>query len=303
MSVVRPILNAYLRLTEKPHLRRAKDADRLRRAFETKARLLFHAPRSVARADCTLGGRPALDLTAGEAGPIILYFHGGGYVFGSPQTHAAMIARLCRQVNGRAFLPAYRKAPEHPHPAAFEDAEAAYLELLSQGFNPAQLIIGGDSAGGGLTLALVAHLLKQGHTLPAGAFAFSPLTDMTYSGASVQANARAEVILPASRVIEMTEAFIGPKGDRRDPRASPLFADFKGAPPTWLVAGDTEILLEDTRRMASRLRAQGVRVSETIEHDLPHVWPIFHNLLPEARRTLRELGTWITQQTRVTPDS
>lgn len=296
MSWMRPVLNLWLRLTEKPHLTRAQDPAVLRRSFETKARLFFRAPRGTTRKDITLGGRPAIEVQSGQSdGPLVLYLHGGGYVFGSPRTHAAMLARLCHDMGGRAFLPEYRKAPEHPHPAAIEDAEAAYLDLLAQGVDPERIILGGDSAGGGLALALLAVLLAKHHPLPAGVFAFSPLTDLTYSGASVKANAGKDVVLPASRARDMTQAFIG-DGPRDDPRASPLYAGFKGAPPVWLTVGDTEILLDDTRRMTTHLRDQGVEVVETIARDLPHVWPLFHNILPEGRATLRDVATWIRQQ-------
>lgn len=297
MSVARPILNMWLRLIEKRHLTHAKDANSLRHSFETKARLFFHGPRGTTQNEITLAGRPAIDLHLGKSdGPLVLYFHGGGYVFGSPRTHAAMVAYLCKHLSGRAILPDYRKAPEDPHPAAIKDAEAAYLALLDHGHDPARIVIGGDSAGGGLALSLIAVLLAKGHPLPAGAFAFSPLTDMTYSGASVKNNAQSDVVLPASRVLEMTEAFLG-DGSRDDPLVSPLYADFKGAPPIWLTVGDTEILLDDTTRMAETLTAQGVSVQLKIERDLPHVWPLFHNLLPEARASLRAVAAWIQQKT------
>jgi acetyl esterase/lipase len=154
------------------------------------------------------------------------------------------------------------------------------------------VILGGDSAGGGLALALLGEVLRQGLPVPRGCFALSPLTDLTFSGQSLRSNAASDVMLPAGRAAEMAQIYLqGATAD--DPRASPLFADFTGAPPVWLCAGDTEILLDDTRRMAARLRAQGATVTEIIEHDLPHVWPYFHTLLPEARETLHALAAWI----------
>ena len=300
MSPMRPLLNLWLRLTEKPHMRRAKTPGKLRRSLEVKARIFFWPPRGARFEQATLAGRPAIWVNrAGDHGPLILYFHGGGYVFGSPRTHRAMLAQLSRRTGLPACLPDYRKAPEHAFPAATDDALAAYREVTAQG---RPVVIGGDSAGGGLALALLHDIGRLGLPRPSGVFAFSPLTDLTFSGESIQGNADAEAILPASRIGEMAETYLQ-GADPRDPRASPLFGDFTGAPPVWLVAGDTEILLDDTRRMAARLTDQDVPVTSHIAHDLPHVWPIFHTLLPEARATLDDLAGWITALSSRSGDS
>lgn len=296
MSLLRRVLNGYLRRTERPLLERQTDPARLRASFERKARLLFRPPFGARRKPVTLADRPALEVSCGPHDDCaLLYFHGGAYVFGSPSSHWAMIARLCKYAQIRAFLPDYRKAPESLHPAALEDARAAYLELPAQGVDPHRTLFGGDSAGGGLALALLADLIARGHPLPAGCFAFSPLTDLSFSGASVVANADRDVVLPVSRVADMAEMFMGTQ-DRRDPQASPLFAQFEGAPPVWIVASDTEILRDDSRRMVAHLRAAGVAVAYTEEHDLPHVWPILQTLFPPARSTLRDLAGWIRAQ-------
>lgn len=153
--------------------------------------------------------------------------------------------------------------------------------------------LGGDSAGGGLALSLTLEILKAGLPRPRGLFLFSPLTDLTFSGASFAANARADVMLPAPRANDMAGMYLQGT-DPRDPRALPLFGDFTGAPPVWVTAGTTEILLDDTRRLAKRLAAQGVGVTCRIGHDLPHVRPIFQGFLPEARQTLDDLAGWLT---------
>jgi len=292
MSLLRPILNFYLRLTEKRHLARARTPADLRRAFEIKAKLFFHPPRgTVYRPDDSLGV-PAIwvtpKVTTGTG--VILYLHGGGYVFGSPDTHKAMLAWLAAETGWRACLPDYGKAPEHPFPAAIDDALAVYRALLAQGHG--RIVLGGDSAGGGLALALLGEICRLGMPQPVGCFAFSPLTDMTYAGASVVANAKADVVLPVSRIDEMNGMVLA-GADPRDSRISPFYASFTGAGPVWMTAGTTEILLDDTRRMAVALRAAGVQVTEVIVPDLPHVWPIFHNLLPEARQTLRAVAVWM----------
>ncbi|WP_299649800.1 alpha/beta hydrolase [uncultured Tateyamaria sp.] len=296
MSLLRPLLNQYLRLTEKPHMRKASGPDALRRSFEFKARLFFHAPRATRLERGELAGSEALWVRP-RRGPMsqctILYFHGGGFVFGSPRTHGAMVAALACRADADAVLPRYPLAPEHPFPAALDHALAAYQAVRATG---GSVIVGGDSAGGALTLSLLARLLADKAPLPEAVFAFSPLTDLTFSGDSFASNADADVELPAERAHEMAQMYLNGT-DPTDPLASPLFADFTGAPPVWITAGDTEILLDDSRRMAAHLQAQGVDATYVEEHDLPHVWPIFHSTLPEARATLNTLGAWIKAQT------
>lgn len=293
MSLRRGALNLALRLMEKPYLARVRDPAHLRSGFERKARFWFRPPlRSRFEAD-RCDDVPVLWVcgpgVARDDGPAILYFHGGGYVFGSPNTHRAMLARLSELTGLPACLPDYGLAPEHPFPRAVEDG-LAVLEGLRD--HPGGVILGGDSAGGGLALAILGEALRQGRLRPSALFAFSALIDLTFSGESLRRNAKADPMLPASRAGEMAEMYLQ-GADPRDPRASPLFASFTGAGPVWMAASDTEILLDDTRRMAERLRAQGVAVTETLRHDLPHVWPMFHGLLPEADKTLRDLADWI----------
>ncbi|XDA98412.1 alpha/beta hydrolase [Sulfitobacter sp. LCG007] len=292
MSLARYALNFGLRRIERQFLARAQP-DELRRSFETKARLLTWAPRHTRRHAMELGGVPALRIE----GPwvtearVLLYFHGGAFVFGSPETHAALVARLARRAGVAAVLPRYRLAPEHPFPAALDDALSAFDGLLAEGVAPERIVLGGDSAGGGLALALLGSLVAQGGPLPAGLFAFSPVTDLTFSGASVVENRLREAMLPVERFPELQNLYLAGHPPE-DPRASPLFADFSGAGPIWLSVGDGEMLRDDTLRLAERMRAQGVSVRVELGHDLPHVWPFFSPFLPEARRTLDALARW-----------
>lgn len=291
MSILRPILNACLRATEKPYLSRVEDPFAIRASFETNARLFFHAPRGPAMTRTEVCGRDALRIA--PSGPAtgaatVLYFHGGCFLFGSPDTHKAMIARLALEAGLPAVLPRYPLAPEHPFPAALDHGLAVFRHLAAEG----PVILGGDSAGGGLALSVLAGVLQEGLPRPLGLFAFSPLTDLTFSGQSLIRNARADVLLPPARTPEIAAYYLN-GADPSDPRASPLFARYSGAPPIWLTVGDTEILLDDTRRMAAALRAQGVGVHEEIARDLPHVWPLFQTFLPEARATLKSVAAWI----------
>lgn len=292
MSVVRPVLNLFLRVFERPHLARVQEPEKLRRSFESKARFWFRPLRGSQFRSETLDGVPVIwarGPRVQKGGPVILYFHGGGYVFGSARTHQAMLARLSHLSGLPACLADYRLAPEHAFPAALEDALSVYIELSQQNRG---VVIGGDSAGGGLALSLMAEIAKHGLKKPMGCFAFSPLTDVGFTGDSVVQNGKSDVMLPVERVDEMAEMYLQ-GASARDPRASPLFATFSGATPVWIGVGTTEILLDDTRRMAAHLRDACVDVTEVIEDDLPHVWPIFHNLLPEAVTTLKQVADWI----------
>ncbi|MDU8912903.1 alpha/beta hydrolase [Aestuariicoccus sp. MJ-SS9] len=290
MSWQLALLNRQLRWIEKPALAR-QAPDRLRRAFELKSRLYFHAPRGTVYRRDALAGVPVQWVSARGAaggGPVILYLHGGAYVFGSSDTHRAMLAKLSALTGRAACLPDYRLAPEHPFPAQIEDALACYRALRGEH----DVILGGDSAGGGLALAALHEVLRQGLDKPLGVFAFSPLTDMTFSAPSVTENAECDNVLPAGRIGQMIEMFLAGQNPE-DPRASPLFGAFKGAPPVWMTVGDTEILRDDAVRMHARLQAQEVESVLSIERNVPHVWPLFHNVLPEAKATLRGLAGWM----------
>ncbi|MEO9897374.1 MAG: alpha/beta hydrolase [Paracoccaceae bacterium] len=295
------LLTPTLRLIEKPQLARSNDPVKFRTSFERKARILFHATRNTTQLNINIGGYPAIEVTPQNADSdrVILYFHGGGYLFGSPRTHSAMMSALAIRSGMRVILASYPLAPEHPFPAAPNAAFGAWKTLTEQGLAPSNIVLGGDSAGGGLALSLLQRLIAEEAEIPLGTFAFAPLTDMTFSGASVQTNATSEALLPVSRVNEMNAHYLG-QHDPKDPSASPLFANFKGSSPIWLCADMTEILLDDTRRLHTRLEQQNVQTVMTLTNGLPHVWPLFHNVLPEGRATLDALAHWIK---RLTPPS
>ena len=176
MKIPLRLLNLALRLIEKRHLRRAKDPVDLRPRFERQARLLFKTPPFVLKSKTLIAGRPALWVAARAANrrKVILYFHGGAYVFGSPATHAAMVARLSEMTGLSALLPDYRMAPEDPFPAAVEDALAIYKALLDKGYHAKDIVLGGDSAGGGLVLALLQQILAAKLPRPAAVLACPP---------------------------------------------------------------------------------------------------------------------------------
>lgn len=294
MSVMKRILNPYLRLTERPHMAKATP-EKLRSSLEWKSKLFFWPPRGTKFSALQLtDGLHHLDSVLVDPpskteGPLLLYFHGGGYVFGSPDTHKSMLAWLSKATGLQACLPKYRLAPQHPFPAAQDDALFAYRDVMD---HPHGVVLGGDSAGGGLALSLLAEITRLGLPQPRGTFCFSPLTDLSFTAPSIQANAPSDVVLPASRTAEIAEIFLQ-GANPAHPKASPLHAQFAGAGPVWLAVGDTEILLDDSTNMARHLQGQGVDATLVVEQDLPHVWPLFHNMLPEARQTLSALADWI----------
>ena len=307
MSLRARLLNAWLRRFERPAMERATEPEVLRHRFEHHARRYFRPPRGtqmqwqvLEHAQRRIEALEVVprDLT-GET--VLFYIHGGGFLFGSPNTHSALLGSLCARLGARAVLPRYRLAPEHPFPAAADDIRAAWEGLRASGVAADRILIGGDSAGGALALSLLGDLVADGAALPAGCFCFSPLTDLTFSGDSFRSNARAEAILPVGRELEMAEMYLaGHRPD--DPRVSPHFADFTGACPLWLAVGDREILRDDARRLSARLGDARVDVTLEEHPDLPHVWPIFHNYLPEAKRTLDQLADWIRRQQPRSPD-
>lgn len=290
MSLRARLLRWFLRTIARPLVSASQEVESARRRFRRAARVLFHPPplSLIARAQGPVPGLWAQNQPRGDG--VILYFHGGAYMMGAPETHAAMLAELARLTALPVFLPHYRLAPEHRFPAGFNDALAAWNRLRSLGHAPGEIVLGGDSAGGGLALALLSHLCRTGQP-PAGAFVFSPWTDLTFTGGSLTSNARRDPLLPAGRVGEARAMIIGTPSsvDPADPRLSPLFASFPDAPPVQIHVAETEILLDDALRLHGPLPAADIRM----QGDLPHVWPIFHNYLPEARETLATTADFI----------
>jgi acetyl esterase/lipase len=301
MSLMRPILNQWLRMVEKPKMRKAVGADPLRRNLELQAKLFFFSPFGT-KQEWQVGGTSqtpvdCLKVTPPNAqeGRLLLYFHGGGFTFGSPNTHAALAAQIANRVGATAFLPKYRLAPEHPFPAATDDVRAVWDALTVQDYDPAQIAIGGDSAGGALAFGLLGALCSEKKPLPGAVFGFSPLADMEYAGQSFSQNAESDVVLAAERAGELVEMYLAGH-PATDPLVSPIYADFTNAPPVWVTVGDTEILLDDSLRLADRLRQFHAPTTLQLEKDLPHVWPIMQALLPEGKRTLNDLAEWIRRE-------
>lgn len=216
---------------------------------------------------------------------ILLYLHGGGYIGCSPTTYRSITGGFAK-LGLSVFAPDYRLAPENPFPAAVEDALSVYRALLGV-YRPEQMIIAGDSAGGGLALALVLAAREASLPLPAGVILFSPWTDLAITGDSIKQNSKRESLLVGERIGEVAALYLG-NADPKTPTASPLYGDLAGLPPVLIQVSEREILLDDAVRVADKIKAANGRVELQIWQNLPHVWQISQVFLPEARKALQQ---------------
>jgi monoterpene epsilon-lactone hydrolase len=256
---------------------------------------------SAGETKCTpvnAGGVPAEWIAAPGAADdrVILYLHGGGYVMGSITTHRETIARLSKASGARALALNYRLAPEHPFPAAVDDATAAYRWLLSQDIKPSRIVVAGDSAGGGLVLAMLVALRDAKLPLPAAGVCISPWADMEGTGASMTTRAKADPVVQKEMLVNMGKTYLGGK-DAKSPLAAPLHADFRGLPPLFIQVGDAETLLDDSSRVAEKAKMAGVKVDLEIWPEMPHVWHLFAPFLPEGQQAIDKIGQYVKQRT------
>lgn len=220
----------------------------------------------------------------------VLYLHGGGYIAGSIDSHRNLTGHLARAMGCRVLALDYRLAPEHPHPAAVEDSTKAYRWLLGEGYDPARIIIAGDSAGGGLTVATLVALRDAGDPLPSAAVPISPWVDMEGLGDSTTTRAEADPMVTPGSLHNIAEMFLGPDGDRRDPLAAPLHADLDGLPPMLIHVGDAEVLLDDSTRLARKAEDAGVDVTLEVWPEMVHVWHASAGFVPESDQAIARIA-------------
>lgn len=245
------------------------------------------------------GGVPAewVEVPESDAGTTILYLHGGGYTVGSVRSHRALVARLAGASRARGLSLDYRLGPEHPFPAAVDDVVAAYRWLVDAGIAPGRIVIAGDSAGGGLTVAALLALRDAAAPLPAGGACISPWTDLACTGDSMIARAAEDPLVQRDGLLRMAADYLGGE-DPSAPLASPLYADLRGLPPILIHVGTAETLLDDATRLAERAGAAGVRVDLEAWDDMIHVWHAFAPLLPEADAAIARVGAWVRDRVR-----
>ena len=269
----------------KPKLALTETAMDVRRLLRPEP---FKVPKSVRITPMEVGGVSGEWVETGNSDLTLLYLHGGGYVACSVVTHRPITAGFA-QHGFRVFAPEYRMAPEHLFPAAVEDAVAVYRGLLEQGIS--QIVVSGDSAGGGLALAMTLSLRDAGVPLPAAAALFSPWTDLAATGDSLRTNDDRCALFRGSKIGPGARYYLG-KADPKNPLASRLYGDLKGLPPMLIHVGENEVLLDDSRRLAERARAAGVKVEIKIWPVVPHDWQLVP-AMPEAKRSMREASEFL----------
>ena len=229
-----------------------------------------------------------------DANRVLMFFHGGGYCSGSIASHRRMVTEAGRYAGARTLAVGYRLAPEHPFPAAFDDALVAWRFLRRQGIAAARIAVGGDSAGGGLTAALINRMRASGDEQPACAWLVSPWTELTMSGSTMASKDAADPLIHKPYLEELATAYLPAMLDRKDPRVSPLFADLRGFPPVLVQGGSDETLLDDAVRFAAAAGAADVAVTLEIWPRMIHAWPLWNARLEAGRRALARAGAFIS---------
>lgn len=226
---------------------------------------------------------------------VLMFFHGGGYCSGSILSHRRLVTEAGRAAGARTLAIGYRLAPEHPFPAAYDDALTAWRFLRDENISAAHIAIGGDSAGAGLTVALITRLRDAHEELPSCAWLISPWTDLTMSGSTLLSKEAVDPLIHKHYLNELADGYLPAGIDRKDPRVSPLFADLKGFPPTLIQVGSAETLLDDATRFAAVAGAADVRVALEIWPQMIHAWPLWNAHLEPGRRALASAGTFIRE--------
>lgn len=255
----------------------------------------FPWPRGLQIESIQVGHVPVdwIDMPNSDPSRVVLYLPGGGYCLRTIQVHRGMAARFAQAIGARALFTHYRLAPENPYPDGLVDAIAIYRWLLSVGVKPQQIIVAGDSAGGGLSAALLIALRDAGDPLPGAAVLLSPWLDLTLSGDSITRNEKTEILLTADILHRYADAYAG-EHDFRDPLISPLFADLKGLPPLLIQVSDNELLLSDSEQFAARAQAAGVVTKLEVWPGLLHAWHFFP-YFPETRQAMQAIGAFARQ--------
>jgi acetyl esterase/lipase len=289
--------NLFLRLTVKRQLVPGADLAQLRQMQTGMDTRFGRVDPSAKRRQVDIAGIPGEWIDVPETRPerVLLYLHGGAFIFRFPNTHAALAARICRRVGTRALVVDYRLAPEHRYPAAPDDCHGAYRWLLAQGCDPRGIVIAGDSAGGNLALATLHRIKAAGEPLPAAAVMISPFVDFTLSSPSLVANERADPIFTLRGITALRELYAWPE-QFLDPSLSPLFGDFRGLPPLLIQAGTTEMLRDEALRTAAVAKAGGVDVELELWDRLPHVFHVFP-LLPQGEAAVASIARFIGRHT------
>jgi acetyl esterase/lipase len=226
----------------------------------------------------------------------ILFLHGGSYTTGSIGSYRSLAANISLAAGARTLIIDYRLAPEHPFPAAVEDAAAAYRWIVKGHAEPGRIVVAGDSSGGSLALALAVYLRDKGAPLPAGLVSIAPMTDLLMTGDTWSSNAKSDTVICPHKERTFARMYLG-GADPKNPYASPLYADLKGLPPIFIQVGTPEVLLSDSTRLAERAREAGVKVTVERWEGMQHDWHFTASLVPEGREAIARIGEFIRTET------
>ncbi|MES2263273.1 MAG: alpha/beta hydrolase [Pseudomonadota bacterium] len=290
-------LHLLLRVMSRRMIGLRPDTSRLRARQHRLDERIGQCDPAIRAAPVDCGGVPGewLDVPGSDSKRVLLYFHGGAFMFRFPKTHAGLVGGWCRKLGARALMVDYRLAPEHRFPTAPDDCHAAYRWLLAQGYQAGDIVLAGDSAGGNLALATLHRIKAAGEPMPRCAVLLSPFADCTLSGESMLFNEAHDPMFTLPGMMTIRKLYMDPE-DYLDPSASPLFADFTGLPPLLIQAGGIEMLRDDAVRVAARAHADGVDVKLEIWENMPHVFQSLH-LLPQAAAANEAIVTYIGERT------
>ena len=293
MSVRAELLRLALRLLKHRGKRRLLNLETARRRLRLLEPFVPGPARGTRTESVDADGVNAVRTTARGArdDACVLHFHGGGYVIGSAALYRDFGWRISAAARASVLYFDYRLAPEHPFPAALDDAVTVYRWLAGR-INPERIALLGDSAGGGLVLGTLYRLRDEGLPLPAAAVAISPWTDLALTGASLQSNAAADPMMDVTKIPPLANDYLG-GADARHPYASPLYGDASGLPPTLIHVGSDEVLHDDSTRMAARLKAAGCDVEIEVWPRMPHAWHLYARILPEGREAIARAGAFV----------
>lgn len=288
-SVVRAVTRAWFKTVDAEKA----NVQRMRNTWHAMARVLWTAS-GVNIQRCEVGGQSAEWLIPKNSPPrkMLLYLHGGAYIMGNCATHRQLVSYIARSSGVAALLPEYRLAPEHPFPAAIDDAVRVYRALLADGYAAEDIVVAGDSAGGGLIMALLLSLRDSGDPQPAAACLLSPWLNLTGSGESMRTRAHRDPWFQPED-LQIVAAYYCSKNELTHPLVSPVYADLSGLPPIYIQVGADEILLSDSTDAADKLEHAGGNVELEIWPGMWHVFQIFVHQMPESRAAVRKIGAFI----------
>jgi acetyl esterase/lipase len=290
------VLRVALRIVNRRPGRRLQPAAKVRERLRRIEPFVPGPPKGTTTLAFEVDGIQAvrIDVPQARRDRCVLFFHGGGYSYGNAPLYRDFMWRVGTAARASVLYFDYRLAPEHPFPAALDDAVRVARWVATQ-FDPQRIAFVGDSAGGGLVLATMKKLRDQADTLPRAAVAISPWTDLALTGQSLRTNYKADPMMDAAQFPAIAKRYLG-QADPRNPYVSPLYGDAAGLPPTLIHAGNDEVLLDDAVRMAEAMRAAGCEVELGVWPKMPHVWHLYARILPEGRQAIDRIGHFLDRK-------